>query len=157
MTDNEIIKAWECCVIKCSCVGCPYKKDWQSFSSQCIDMRLEDTFDLITRQKAEIERLEKELENERGLTLGRQSRNLALKAEIERLRDALIDNEYANCVAVKNGLIYTHTPDDYDKLIGNISAEAIKEFAEKLCEDRLSNDPVVIAVKCELKEMVGDV
>ena len=34
--------------------------------------------------------------------------------------------------------------------------EAIKEFAERLCEGRLSNDPIVIAVKCELKEMVGD-
>ena len=35
-------------------------------------------------------------------------------------------------------------------------AEAIKEFAERLCEGRVSNDPVVIAVKVELKEMVGD-
>lgn len=35
-------------------------------------------------------------------------------------------------------------------------AEAIKEFAERLCEGRVSNDPVVIAVKCELKEKAGD-
>ena len=35
-------------------------------------------------------------------------------------------------------------------------AEATKEFAERLCEGRVSNDPVVIAVKVELKEMVGD-
>ena len=34
--------------------------------------------------------------------------------------------------------------------------EGFKELAERLCEDRLSNDPVVIAVKCELKEMVGE-
>lgn len=60
-TDNEIIKAWECCVIKGSCVGCPYKKYWQSFSSQCIDMRLEDTFAIIASQKAEIERLKNEM------------------------------------------------------------------------------------------------
>lgn len=31
--------------------------------------------------------------------------------------------------------------------------EAVKEFAERLCADRVSNDPVVIAVKAELKEM----
>ena len=54
------------------------------------------------------------------------------KAEIERLKDAVADHEYANCVAVKNGLIYTYTLDDYDRLIGDISAEAIKEFAERL-------------------------
>lgn len=35
-------------------------------------------------------------------------------------------------------------------------AEAYKEFAERLCEDRVSNDPVVIAAKCLLKELVGD-
>ena len=34
--------------------------------------------------------------------------------------------------------------------------KGIKEFAERLCEGRVSNDPVVIAVKCELKEMVGE-
>lgn len=35
-------------------------------------------------------------------------------------------------------------------------AEAIKEFAERLCEGRVSNDPIAIAVKVELKEMVGE-
>lgn len=39
------------------------------------------------------------------------------------------------------------------KIIRIERAEAIKEFAERLCEDRLSNDPVVIAVKTELKMM----
>lgn len=32
-------------------------------------------------------------------------------------------------------------------------AEAIKEFAEMLCNGRVANDPVVIAVKCAVKEM----
>ena len=39
----------------------------------------------------------------------------------------------------------------------NARAEAIKEFAERLCEGRVSNDPVVIAAKCLLKEMTEDV
>lgn len=34
-----------------------------------------------------------------------------------------------------------------------LKEKAIKDFAEKLCEDRVSNDPVVIAVKTELKFM----
>ena len=38
--------------------------------------------------------------------------------------------------------------DNYTK---QIKAEAIKEFAERLCEGRVSNDPVVIAVKVELE------
>lgn len=34
--------------------------------------------------------------------------------------------------------------------------EGIKYFAKMLCDDRVSNDPVVIAVKAGLKEMVGE-
>ena len=34
-----------------------------------------------------------------------------------------------------------------------LKSEAYREFAERLCKDRVSNDPVVIAVKVELKEL----
>jgi hypothetical protein len=34
--------------------------------------------------------------------------------------------------------------------------EAEKALAERLCEGRVSNDPVVIEVKAELKEMTGE-
>lgn len=37
------------------------------------------------------------------------------------------------------------------RYISTAKAEAVKEFAERLCKDRVSNDPVVIAVKVELK------
>lgn len=39
---------------------------------------------------------------------------------------------------------------DYDKKIRD---KAIEKFAEKLCKDRVSNDPIVIAVKVLLDEM----
>ncbi len=44
---------------------------------------------------------------------------------------------------------------DLGKMYSEIRVEAVKEFAERLCEGRVSNDPVVIAVKVEL-EMVGE-
>lgn len=31
--------------------------------------------------------------------------------------------------------------------------DGIREFADRLCDGRVSNDPVVIAVKCTVKEM----
>ena len=40
--------------------------------------------------------------------------------------------------------------------VEKIKAEAIKDFAERLCEDRVPNDPVVIAVKTEMKFMIGE-
>ena len=57
MTNNEIIKALECCVNeKADCKGCPYESDGCLIENGKNKL-LEDTLDLINRQKAEIERL----------------------------------------------------------------------------------------------------
>lgn len=60
----------------------------------------------------------------------------ALRNEIERLKaEANMADGYAEALEQR------------------VKTEAYKEFAERLCEDRVSNDPVVIAVKTELKFM----
>ena len=57
MTDNEIIKALECCSTESVCDNCPY-------GGGCINQNnnthfmAKDALALINRQKAEIERLE---------------------------------------------------------------------------------------------------
>ena len=128
MTDNEIIKALECCVDEMGCTkGCPCF-DQKAKGSHCtVSKKLELeklTLDLINRQKAEIERL---------------------KTESKLLTDNHPANTHSNCVAVANGLIFTKTLADYDKLIGDISAEAIKEFANYLI-DNYSTGGVIAAV-----------
>ena len=57
MTDNEIIKALECCQIKKvnECAKCPYLP---KISRDCERFLVTDALDLINRQKAEIERLQ---------------------------------------------------------------------------------------------------
>ena len=52
MTDNEIIKALECCSIN-DCRNCLYDK-----AKVCGQELSKDALDLINRQKAEIERLQ---------------------------------------------------------------------------------------------------
>ncbi len=42
-----------------------------------------------------------------------------------------------------------------NEVYAEIKSEARKEFAERLCDGRVSNDPVVIAVKVELEMMDG--
>jgi CRISPR/Cas system-associated protein Cas7 (RAMP superfamily) len=55
MTDNMIIKALECCVnVHDDCENCPVNDFCEDHSYEMI----EATFNLIKRQKAEIERLE---------------------------------------------------------------------------------------------------
>lgn len=53
MTDNEIIKALECCMTD-TCSECPF-----TFAG-CIDTLPKEAIKLIKRQQAEIERLEYE-------------------------------------------------------------------------------------------------
>ena len=71
------------------------------------------------------------------------------KAEIEELHSDKIIAEthekaakdlFKNCV----------------KQLKEAKSKAIKEFAEQLCKDRVANDPIVIAVKAELKEMTEE-
>ena len=58
MTDNEIIKALECCKTGDDCKGCPY---YANGRYTCGEHFNEDVLDLINRQKAEIERLQNAL------------------------------------------------------------------------------------------------
>ena len=51
MTDNDIIKALECCP-KADCDICPYEH------RDCLGEMYKDTIDLINRKQAKIERLE---------------------------------------------------------------------------------------------------
>lgn len=57
MTDNEIIKALECCAIKHNCADCP-----QLGNKKCIDTAMKGVLELTALQKAEIERLENDIE-----------------------------------------------------------------------------------------------
>ena len=60
MTDNEIIKALECCCTL-NGVGCRNCPQYDIHSAMCVKNLIRNALDLIDRQKAEIERLEKVL------------------------------------------------------------------------------------------------
>lgn len=133
MTDNEIIKFMQCVMGNdANCSECAYQKTLP-FPS-CRRTCAKDALDLINRQKAEIEKLNIELTAMRGDARAYRSEAERLEDEVNRLRDYC---------------------DDYGKFVDEprIRSEAIKEFAERLCDGRVSNDPVVIAVKVELEMM----
>ena len=143
MIDAEVIKALECCkVLMCS--QCPKKTN--PFVFACDEQLCDEAIDLINRKNQRIAELEAEIEkltvnmNAFGLAgKNLKEENDALKAKVERLKVLLKDANESN----KNLM---HRIDVNE-------AEAIKEFAERLCKDRVSNDPVVIAVRVELKEL----
>lgn len=75
------------------------------------------------------------------------------KSEIERLK------ECPKCVYEYDGEVTEYCvqgPCPNFKTVEQIKAEAYKEFAERLCEGKVSNDKTVIEAKVLLKEMVGE-
>ena len=59
MTDNEIIKALECCANELGCNKCP-ANPYILNSYVCVTLLIKNAYYLINRQKAEIERLREE-------------------------------------------------------------------------------------------------
>lgn len=61
MTDNEIIKALECCTTE-TCWDCPFEpKEQRKGTFGCCEENIKNALDFINRQKAEIERLKGDL------------------------------------------------------------------------------------------------
>ena len=80
-TDDEIVKALECCCNNEDCIGCP-----------CLDhgcyYEVQYSLDLINRQKAEIERLNKEVDRLSQCVLYHEGQIIdAIKEFAERLLD----------------------------------------------------------------------
>lgn len=94
MTDNEIIKALECCISCENCDICP------QHSTECVSDLLKLAYDLITCQQAEIERLKKILseEEEKYKLCAKRFYKVGVKDFAEKLKSTyFIDSERLCC------------------------------------------------------------
>ena len=142
MTDNEIRKATDNDIIKAL-------EDWlKNFEGKAVDyMKISFALDLINRQKAEIKALQmdnKQLETD---NCNANMNCEHLQAEIERLEKG----------SLKEAMTFN------SKTIAKATAEAVKEFAERIKENTFTYsgeiriyDAVMVEWidKC-VKEMVG--
>jgi FtsZ-binding cell division protein ZapB len=155
MTDNEIIKALECCVnIEGDCESdCPLYEFCEEISYTMVKA----VFDLINRQKAEVEFLKEQRDiymqdaTDFSIEIDKQ------KAEIERL-----ESEYESVYEQARADILGNMADGGTSChwcIEQHKAEAIKEFAEKLKIGEYKEeytDHLCYMVDNLVKEMVGD-
>ena len=120
MKDEEIIEALECCTSPfIRCEFCPLVN-----VDYCERELIEKCFDLVNRQKEEIERLEIELDAMRGAANSykfhyNEAKSEAIKEFAERLKNDL----FYKC----GDLNYTETCDTR-RLIDNIVKEMVGEF-----------------------------
>lgn len=155
MTDNEIIRALECCIKgKCITKNCPLKGT-EDISSRCVSKLMQYALDLINRQQADNEKLNVELKAMRGAAN-------SYKAEIERLKgiigkDILIAN-VRGCGKTEAVKAKIHLR------MGEVKKQARREFAERLkgkyahhrLDSEISLDAFVCDIKHLLKEMEKD-
>lgn len=140
MSDEDIVRALECCLLTYGkkCEECPYEKHkpYAISTKTCSDKMRKDLLSLVNRQKVEI-----------GILIRKHD---TLRDEIAEKDMEIEELENYNKSLIKATThIFNNLLDEIDKA----KVEAIKEFAERLCEERVSNDPVVIAVKVELNEL----
>jgi SMC interacting uncharacterized protein involved in chromosome segregation len=139
MTDNEIVKALECCLQEYgNCDDCPYK-EYQCVSEKDGNVFYKDILDLINRQKAEIE--EKDIEIDILIKKKEALRDeidkqdveiMRLKHEVERLQDRKHKCIYLSDNETTEFCVDSICPEFKTKKM--IKDEAIKGFAEKLKE-----------------------
>ena len=114
-TDEQIVKALECCAINCSCDGCP--ANYREHDDLCARYIKRLALALINRQKAEIATLTTAVDNSTKEFLKLHDEYQDQKAEIERLSHKCED--CAGCV-------------QWNCDCSIIKTEAIKEVAERL-------------------------
>lgn len=155
MTDNEIIRALECCQGNADCANCPY---YENNHYQCGNNFNKDVLDLINRQKAEIEALQKDKKQ-------LESDIIIANNNYEHIK-SIWENDYQ-----KLSQVIAKWKDKYKRLViqeEDIKAEAVKEFAERLKEyvepyDVTTGYKIIIVNAVEeetidnlVKEMVGE-
>lgn len=177
MTDNEIIKALyhlRCAADYKETVTMSRETDvglYEYFNRQQQEIRqlhvkLDDCErDIIPKLKYSLERANKygsETDAE-NIRLLKENENLtsdltSAKAKIERLEGCVKSEEEVRGImkSQMTPTIQELIKEQIDRATKIGELKGIVDFTERLCEGRVSNDPVVIAVKFELKEMTGE-
>ena len=120
MTDEQIIKATDVCRTPNTCRGCPYHV---LGTAGCISILMKDVFDLINRQKAEIESLKQIIDEEDSEILELQKRIIFWREDLnyqpEKIKSEAI-KEFAERLKEKFGIadcIVTVDNNDLDNLV----------------------------------------
>lgn len=133
MTDNEIIKALECCPrgVGMKCEKCPMYR-----TNDCMTKLYVNTLDLITRQQTENENLKVENQSLRSAANSLKMHYEEAQAEIERLKSCVKSEDEVKEIAKRTmePLVKEITREQIDIAVKLAKTEAYKEFTEKLKE-----------------------
>lgn len=117
MTDEQVIKALECCgnIIVSSCKDCPFH---EKYNANCVRELTKEALDLIKRQQAEIERYKTLYEDLKAENLE------TIKAIKDYKTEAINDFVayfYDECVTFDNGVTLLVDKEDFDNLVKELT------------------------------------
>ena len=141
MTDNDIIKAFMCChSFDESCGDCPYKNGDGTFCSKLLN----DVLDLVIRQQAEIERLQKEVEIELDklnaekndvMYYKDQIKTEAVKEFADKLKEKISNSIYEYWNFGTGGYYLAEdVEEDIDNLVKEMVGDVSHKNTNKICE-----------------------
>lgn len=135
-TDDDVIKALECCRDFGDCSLCPYEEATFNDELDCTERMHTDALALINRQKAEIESLNAvHADAIESLRLAAEA-NKDMSVELDAMRGAAnsykmhyeeAERKYQIAVAEREANV-----EGFIETLKTIKAEAIKEFAERV-------------------------
>ena len=166
-TDEQIVKALECC-INADCLNCPqWSEEW--YSGMCNDF-LKSVLDLINRQKVEIAVLTTAVDNSTKEFLKLHDEYQDQKKEIEKLQEVNADlNESLRLAAEANKdlkaeiemlredvLEVTAILGEIELRNAQIKAEAIRAFAERVINLIYSADDINPITEWQIDNLVAE-
>lgn len=141
MTDNEIIKAMECCHEYSDCGNCQYGI-FRTKNGLCVDLLHKGVLNLVNRQKAEIDRLNRvhgvEVKRiyDNNASLMAYYRKEVIKEFAERLKESFLDLD----VQINAGKRKTIPVDEYIKLsewlLHEVAIQEIDNLVEEMTEEK---------------------
>lgn len=114
MTDNEIIKALECCTKGLECKNCPANPHKGNYG-YCTGLLLKDTLDLINRQKANLDDKEDTIQYADKVIKSLQADMDKLQANVSELVKQTKAEAYKECIEEVKTIICDNTYPDFDK------------------------------------------
>ncbi len=140
ITDNEIIKALECCTqTKMGCEGCPFENDYSNCRKSNIYV-----IDLIKRQKAEIERLNGDYIPERtrrnnAVNAYHDAKAEAIKEFAEKVKEHFKDLEY-RAKTKRKTVSVDELESQMNWVLHEVSLETIDNLAKEMTEQRKEDE-----------------
>lgn len=136
MTDNDIVKALECCICD-ECKSCPHDEE-----TACVENLHQEAIDLINRQKAEIKSITEKFNCQQTVYTD-LSKIIKDKNAVKERLEANLKEAFAEIEALKQ--INLHC-----------KSEAFKEFAKFLVDKAENGIISIVDLPDYVREKVGE-